>query len=99
MIIAPNILETGVDKLANMVHTRGKIAVSDAAKELGVSRNVIMERVDILDQGLIDVQYKFLKPYLVTRKLTKAEVEQKSNEFNMKKEVVIRKAECNLNLL
>ena len=100
MDIEGSIIETGVDKLVKIVKERGKIALVDAAKELGVSTTVIQEWVDFLeDEGIISVEYKLTKPFLVDRKLTKKEVESKAKEFESKKDVFVRKAEVNLNFL
>lgn len=100
MAIESSVIETGVDKLVNIVKERGRIALTDAAKELGVSTTVIQEWMDFLEEeGIISVEYKLTKPYLVERKLTKKEVEEKSKEFANKKEVFVRKAEVNLSFL
>ena len=100
MEIASTIIETGVDKLVNLVKERGRIALTDAAKELGVSTTVVQEWVDFLeDEGIISVEYKMTKPFLVERKLTKKEVEAKSKEFESKKDVFVRKAEVSLSFL
>src|SRR3989338_5204689 len=100
MEIASSVIETGVDKLVNLVKERGRIALQDAAKELGVSTTVIQEWVDFLEEeGIISVEYKLTKPYLVERKLTKKEVEAKAKDFSSKKEVFVRKAEVSLNFL
>src|SRR3989338_2000842 len=100
MEIASSVIETGVDKLVNLVKERGRIALQDAAKELGVSAIVIQEWVDFLEEeGIISVEYKLTKPYLVERKLTKKEVEAKAKEFSSKKEVFVRKAEVSLSFL
>lgn len=95
-----SVIETGVDKLVNIVNERGIIALADAAKEIGVSTTVIQEWVDFLEEeGIISVEYKLTKPYLVERKLTKKEVEAKAKEFTSKKEIFIRKAEVSLSFL
>lgn len=100
MEIASSVIETGVDKLVNLVKERGRIALQDAAKELGVSATVIQEWVDFLEEeGIISVEYKLTKPYLVERKLTKKEVDAKAKEFAGKKEVFVRKAEVSLSFL
>src|SRR3989338_5380932 len=100
MDIESSVIETGVDKLVKIVKERGKIALADAAKELGVSTTVIQEWVDFLEEeGIISVEYKLTKPYLVERKLTKKEVEEKAKEFTNKKDVFVRKAEVNLSFL
>ena len=100
MAIEGSIIETGVDKLVNLVKQRGRISIKDAAAELGVSTTVIQEWVDFLeDEGLIGVEYKLTTPYLVEKKLTKKEVEAKAKEFIGKKDVFVRKAEVSLSFL
>ncbi|MCH8003186.1 MAG: hypothetical protein IH934_01015 [Nanoarchaeota archaeon] len=100
MGIAGSIIETGVDKLVKLVNTKGRIAASDAAKELGVGMSVIMEWADFLEEeGIINIEYKFTKPYLVARKIAKKDVQEKAKEFSGKKEVFIRKAEVSLSFI
>ena len=100
MGIAGSIIETGVDKLVKLVNTKGRIAASDAAKELGVGMSVIMEWTDFLEEeGIINIEYKFTKPYLVARKIAKKDVQEKAKEFSGKKEGFIRKAEVSLSFI
>ncbi|MBI2659311.1 hypothetical protein HYX05_04415 [Candidatus Woesearchaeota archaeon] len=100
MEIESSVIETGVDKLVNLVKERGRIPLQDAAKELGVSITVIQEWVDFLEEeGIISVEYKLTKPFLVERKLTRKEVEAKAKEFTSKKDVFVRKAEVSLSFL
>ena len=100
MGIAGSIIETGVDKLVKLVNTKGRIAASDAAKELGVGMSVIMEWTDFLEEeGIINIEYKFTQPYLVARKIAKKDVQEKAKEFSGKKEVFIRKAEVSLSFI
>ena len=100
MEIGSSVIETGVDKLVSLVKGRGRIALQDAAKELGVSITVVQEWVDFLEEeGIISVEYKMTKPFLVERKLTKKEVEAKAKEFTSKKDVFVRKAEVSLSFL
>jgi len=94
------VIETGVDKLVKIVKERGRIAMADITKELGVSPVVIQEWVNFLEEeGILTVEYKLTKPFLVDRKLTKKEVEAKAKEFEGKKDVFVRKAEFNLSSL
>ena len=100
MEIESSIIETGVDKLVKIVKERGRIALADAARELGVSTTVIQEWVDFLEEeGIISVEYKLTKPYIVQKQLTKKEVETKAKEFAGKKDVFVRKAEVSLSFL
>ena len=100
MGLTSSIIETGVDKLVNLVNRKSKIASQDAAKELGVSAAVVMEWADFLEEeGVIKIEYKFTKPFLVARKLAKEDVREKAKEFSGKKEVFVRKAEVSLSFL
>ena len=100
MELEGSVIETGVDKLVKLVKERGRVALADTAKELGVSATVVQEWVDFLeDEGIISVEYKLTKPYLVERKLSKKEVEAKAKEFEGKKDVFVRKAEVSLSFL
>lgn len=95
-----SIIETGVDKLVKLINTSGKISVADAARELGVSNTIVMEWSDFLEEeGIINIEYKFTKPFLLARKLAKKEVQEKAKEFEGKKDVFIRKAEVSLSFL
>ena len=99
-MVENSIIETGVDKLVNLINSKSRGSSMDAAKELGVSVTVIMEWADFLEEeGIINVEYKFTKPFLVARKLAKKEVQEKAREFTGKKEVFIRKAEGSLSFL
>jgi len=100
MGFAGSIIETGVDKLVNLVNTQKSVSSSDAAKLLGVGMTVIMEWADFLEEeGIISIEYKFTKPYLVARKITKKDMQEKANEFSGKKDVFIRKAEVSISFL
>jgi len=100
MGLASSIIETGVDKLVKLVNVKGKVASADAAKELGVSSTVVMEWADFLEEeGIINIEYKFTKPFLVGRKMAKKDVQEKAKEFSGKKDVFVRKAEVSLSFL
>tara|TARA_Y100000310_G_scaffold255534_1_gene263032 strand:- start:25249 stop:26391 length:1143 start_codon:yes stop_codon:yes gene_type:complete len=100
MTLTSSVIETGVDKLVNLINTKGRISSADAAKELGVSTTIVMEWADFLEEeGIINMEYKFAKPFLVARKLGKKDVKEKAKEFSGKKEVFVRKAEISLSFL
>lgn len=95
-----SIIETGVDKLVELVKARKRISVPDAAKLLNVSKVVVEEWADFLEEeGIISIEYKFTTPYLVERTMSKKEVEDKVKDFCGKREGFIRKAEVTLSLL
>jgi len=98
--MAQNSIETGVDKLLDLINRKKKVALNEAANELGVSVPVIQEWTDFLeDEGLITVEYKFSKTYLCERKLSKGEVVKKAKEYSSKKDAFTRKVETALKSL
>jgi len=100
MEVVSSIIETGVDKLVKLVKQSGRISVPDAAKILSVSSTIVMEWADFLEEeSIINVEYKLTKPFLVDRKITKKEVEEKSKEFETKKDLFVRRSEMTLGLL
>ena len=95
-----SVIETGVDKLVELIRAKKRISVKDAAKELGVGPIVTEEWADFLEEeGIISIEYKFATPFLVERKLSKDEVQKKEKEFHSKKEGFVRKAEVTLAIL
>lgn len=93
-----NILETGVDKLVNLVKERGSIALNDASKELGVNPTVILEWIAFLDtHSTIGVEYRLTTPYLIDRKYTSQEIGIRARLFKSKRDMFVRKAEVILN--
>jgi hypothetical protein len=56
-----------------------------------------MEWADFLEEeGIINIEYKFTKPFLIARKLVKKDVQEKAKEFSGKKDIFVRKAEISL---
>lgn len=95
-----SLIETGVDKLMELVKKKGKVTFQDASNELGVSPNLIEEWAEFLEEeGLINLDYKLTTPYISEKKLTKKDAEGRIKEFSGKKEEFIRKAETMLSLV
>lgn len=93
-------IETGVDKLVDLVNRRKRLSINEAANELGVTVPVVQEWTDFLeDQGLITVEYKLNRTYLCERKLTKTEVEKKARVYASKKDAFTRRVETALKSL
>jgi len=67
----PPRIETQIDKLYRMVRERGKIRISEAAENLGVSEDTVREWGEILEEHkLIEVHYPIAgKPSLGIRRL------------------------------
>jgi len=95
-----SIIETGVDKLVELVKTRGRISFADASLQLGVSATVVEEWANFLEEeGIISIEYKLTTPYLVERKISQQEIASKAKEFTGQKDIFIRKAEVALSFL
>jgi len=94
------LLKTGVDRLVSLVKEKKRVSVPQAAKELGVSPVVVEEWADFLEEeSIISIDYKFATLWLIERKLTKKDVEEKVKSFHGKKEIIVRKAESLSNFL
>ncbi|MFH1073133.1 MAG: hypothetical protein V1743_06930 [Nanoarchaeota archaeon] len=87
-------IETGVDKLVNLVQKRKRISVDDAAKESGMNNVVIEEWADFLEEeGIISIEYSLSKVFLCEKKLSKKEIEKKTQDYEDKKDAFVRKVE------
>ena len=93
-------IETGVDKLVQLVTERKKVSIDDAAKELGVSKPVVQEWAEFLDEeGLLGIEYSLSRTYLVEKKLSKKEAQTKAKAYDQKKEAFVRKVDTTLKQL
>lgn len=93
-------IETGVDKLVELVGNRKKLTLEEASKELGVSVPVVQEWAEFLEEeGLISIHYSLSKTYLSERKLSQKDVSGKQKEYENKKESFVRKIDTTLKQL
>jgi len=93
-------IETGVDRLVEIIDKDKRISVEDAAKKLGISKVVIQEWADFLEEEkIISIEYRFSKTFLVQRKLTEREVKDKEKEYSSEKDAFVRKVESGLKTL
>lgn len=90
-------IETGVDKLVQLIKDRKKITLADAAKVLGVSKTVLQEWADFLqEEKVIDIDYKLTSTWLIEKKLTEEDIKTKKSEFDNLKDNFIRKIESSI---
>ncbi len=95
-----SVIETGVDKLVNLISERKKVSVKEAAKELGVSMDSVEEWADFLEEeGIISIQSQFATVYLVEKKLSKKEVAEKVKAVKEEKESFMRRVDSSINAL
>lgn len=72
-----NILKTGADDLYELVRSRGKISVEDAAKLLKISDDIVQSLVDFLvEEKIFGIEYKFTTPFIYL-----SQKKQKDTEF------------------
>ncbi|MCM2325625.1 MAG: hypothetical protein NDI94_04125, partial [Candidatus Woesearchaeota archaeon] len=90
-------LETGVDRLLELIELEKRVSIDDAAKKLGVSKVVVQEWADFLEEEkIISIEYKFSKTYLVVRILSDKEIKVKEKEYSSEKDAFVRKVEASL---
>jgi len=85
-------IKTGVDKLVELVSEKKKVTVDDAAKKLGVGKNVVQEWAEFLEEeGLVTLEYSFSKVWITEKKITKEDVLSGAKEVSSEKEALARK--------
>jgi myosin heavy chain 9/10/11/14 len=90
-------ISTGVDKLVALVHDKQKLTVDEAAKTLGVSKTIVQEWADFLEEeGLVAIKYSLSKTYLVEKNLSKRDVADKEKQFATQRETFIRKVDTTI---
>ena len=95
-----SVIETGVDKLVELVRAKKRISVQEAARKLGVGPIVVEEWADFLEEEkVISIEYKFATEFLIERILNPDEIKNKEKEFHGHKEEFVRKAEVALAIL
>lgn len=98
--MVPALIQTGIDKLINIVKEQGRISVPRVAKEIGVSQSVIEGWIKFLeDEDLINIEYKLTVPYIVYKELSKKDLLHKAREFKSKKDSFISKASVSLSFI
>ncbi|MFA5929429.1 MAG: hypothetical protein WC861_00950 [Candidatus Micrarchaeia archaeon] len=79
------LISTGVDNLIRLVKERGRVEIGAAAKELRLPARTTEDWAHVLEEeGIITVEYKLTKVYLVWRTPEVKEVEQKREKLEEK---------------
>lgn len=93
-------ITTGVDNLVQVVSSKKRISIAEAAKLLEVPRELIEEWADFLEEkGAIKIEYKFTTPYLVLAQATEKQVTKNKKAFTTKKEAFLRQIDSTLGLI
>jgi chromosome segregation ATPase len=93
-------IKTGVDKLVELVAEKKKITVEDAAKKLGVGKDVVQEWAEFLEEeGVITLDYSLSKTWITEKKITKEDVLGTAKEVSSEKEALSRKIDVAISTL
>ncbi len=87
-----DVLRTGADELYELVKSRKKISVEEAAKLLKVPLNIVQSLADFLvEEKIFGIEYKFTTPYIYLSQEKEKGIENASQESSEKK--IITKGE------
>jgi chromosome segregation ATPase len=93
-------IQTGVDKLVELISSEKKISIDDASKKLGISSQVIQEWGEFLEkEGLVTIEYSLSKIWLCEKKMSKREISDVAKEISSEKDVFLRKIDSALKTL
>ncbi|MFH1181743.1 MAG: hypothetical protein V1702_02190 [Candidatus Woesearchaeota archaeon] len=88
------VVETEIDGLVKLIKSRGRMSVTEAARELEVSNAIITGWAESLEaRGLINMEFGLFNTFLGLRHMTRDEVESKKKAYSGRRESIIRKAE------
>ncbi|MEK6837857.1 MAG: hypothetical protein AABX69_04340, partial [Nanoarchaeota archaeon] len=83
----PQEIRTGADKLLELVRSSKEIAVTEAAKQLGVPLQTIESWVNFLEEdGQLIMKYKFTTPYVSVPDAPKSKAKSGKSIFGGKAE-------------
>ena len=87
-------IKTGADKLVEIIQDAKKISLDDAAKALGVSKDLVLEWAEFLDkEKLISINYSFSKVFFTERTMSSREIKESAKEIVHEKDAFISKIE------
>ena len=90
-----NVLKTSADDLYELVCSRKKISVGEAAKILNIPEKIVQALVDFLvEERIFGIEYKFTTPYIYIsqEKEKKIELESRNEKKLITKEEFFQKA-------
>jgi len=90
----PLSITTAVDSLVELVNSKKRISLEDAAKELGLPENIINEwSVFLEEENVLEIEYQFTTPFLIAK--AKKELNEKE-DYSRDIEILIRELEVML---
>ncbi|PIT84281.1 hypothetical protein COU37_03880 [Candidatus Micrarchaeota archaeon CG10_big_fil_rev_8_21_14_0_10_45_29] len=89
------LISTGVDNLIQLVHTKGRIELREAASELRMPVTTIEDWAKTLEEeGLIKIEYKITNIFLVWAQLSNEKYSEKKKEIGIGKKEALSKLEA-----
>ncbi len=80
------LITTGVDALVRLVKEKGRVSLEEAADVLNISESKIEEWAHVLEEeGILSIEYRLTKIYLVWVSATPAEIERERESFYKQK--------------
>ena len=96
----PSKIITGVDRLLDLVNDKKNITINEAALELGVSKKLVEEWANFLQEGrMMSINYMMMIPSLTKYKFSKKDLKKEKKGFEPKKIAFERKVESSLKSL
>lgn len=93
-------ITTGIDRLVQLIHDQKKITSEKAAKMLGVSKDVVEDWIELLEQEkVVSVSYKLSKMYVEERKIDEHTVRISAKEAHSEKDAFKRKIDATINAI
>jgi len=84
------LISTGVDNLIRLIHDRGRVELASAVKELGLQQETVESWAHVLEEeGIIKIEYKLTKAYLVWVQPTKQQIDSKAQSLSSEKTQVV----------
>jgi len=88
------LITTGVDALVKLVKQKGKIELEEASNTLNIAPDTLEDWARVLEEeGIIKVQYKLTKIYLLWVQPTVREVEEEKRSFEEEKKGLMEEIE------
>ncbi len=88
-----NVLKTSADDLYELVKSRKKISVEEAAKLLNIHANVVQSLVDFLvEERIFGIEYKFTTPYIYLSQEKEKKIIYESRKKLITKDEFFKKA-------
>jgi len=93
-------IKTGVDKLVELVSQKKRVNSDEAAKSLGVGKDVIQEWAEFLEEeGIVTLDYSLSKTWISEKKITADVVLSNAKEVSSQKDAFARRIDVAITAL